>query len=270
MAEIVRSIFPDTLLYVVIRNTELMKNIFYSMFDTVMESVGEDAKSLFDVNIAVVGPTGVGKTSTCNALLGTNWAIGHTRATTRDIQKKQLILNENGEDIETNIYLTDFPGLGESLDQDKIYLPLYKEHLGNYDAIIWILSANERQIAFVQHYCNELMSEVQDFENKIIIGLNKVDLVEPMEWGRKEPNFPSPKQLENIEARANDVLTRFSEPLSKCKLQEVQIIPYTAKHNWRIWKLFEALNKRTRGGKKMSLMRFARPQKWTPDSKSDT
>lgn len=241
-----------------------MKDILFKMFDSIVSGLSDEAKNALRVNIAIVGATGVGKTSTCNSLLGTEWEVGHSKATTRDLQTKQLILIEKSESIETNIYLTDFPGLGESLEKDDVYIPIYKNELGKFDAIIWILSANERQLASVQSYFNDLVAVIPDFAEKLVVGLNKSDLVEPMKWGRDKKNFPSSDQLQNIESRVQDVFEKFQESQSSCHLIKDQIVAYTAKHDWRIWKLFEVLNDRIKGGKKMSLVRFARPQKWKP------
>lgn len=241
-----------------------MKRALFKIFDSVMDHLGDDTLAMFDVHIAMVGATGVGKTTSCNALLGSNWNVGHTTATTRDLQSDQLILDDNGKSVPTNIYVTDFPGLGESLSRDAEYLPLYKEHLPRFDAVVWVMAANDRQMAATQQYLNALSEAVPELASKLIIALNKADLVEPMEWAKDQPNLPSDTQMANIEARVHDVVARLNEECCKCRLPEAQVVAFTAKYNWRVWKVFEILNTVLKGGKKMSLVRFARPQQWSP------
>ncbi|MBL1209151.1 GTPase [Geminocystis sp. GBBB08] len=103
--------------------------ILFDIFDKVINLLPDQAQEELSVKIAVIGVTGVGKTTTCNALLGTTWKTSHTEATTRELQVKQLILDENGKEIPTNVYITDFPGLGESLSRDQEYLSLYRTYL---------------------------------------------------------------------------------------------------------------------------------------------
>ncbi|NET73433.1 MAG: hypothetical protein F6K62_21600, partial [Sphaerospermopsis sp. SIO1G2] len=75
-------------------NRDLLQDIFSNLFDTALSIVPDEAAELIAVKIAIIGATGVGKTTTCNVLLGTNWETSHTTATTRQLQEKRLIVND--------------------------------------------------------------------------------------------------------------------------------------------------------------------------------
>jgi predicted GTPase len=235
----------------------------FSLFDSVSANLSEEDRAKLVVNVAVFGVTGVGKTLTCNVLLGTKWKVGHTEATTSEIWNKTLQIERDGKLVDTNIHITDFPGLGESLDADKKYLPLYLSRIQSFDAILWILSANDRQMAQVQAYCNSFASEYPNFADKLVFGLNKSDLVEPMEWGAGGENLPSNSQEHNIHCRVLDVYKRMNESSSICRVSKERIVAYSSKYKWRIVRLFETLRKAIPRNKTMSLVRFAAPAHWS-------
>lgn len=239
-----------------------IEKAFRSFFDKVLTVLPEQVKEDLKVNIAVIGVTGVGKTTTCNALLGTTWKVGHTEATTRELQAKQLVRVENGQQTLTNVYITDFPGLGESLSRDKEYLALYIENLSKFDIIIWLLPANERQVANIQVYCKEL-EKVDGFTSKIIFGLNKADLVEPMEWGSGGANLPSKEQEYNIEKRVEDFISKMhSEGMNYVTSRRVAA--FSAKYGWRVWEMFEYTRAILQAQKRVSLSRYSQTMEWEP------
>ena len=242
-----------------------MLDKIFNLFDYVSDNLSEEERAKLAINVAVFGVTGVGKTSTCNVLLGTNWKVGHTKATTSETCTKTLQLVRKGELTDTNIRITDFPGLGESLSADKKYLPLYMSSIQSFDAILWILSANDRQISQIQEYCNQFVNNYPDFENKLVIGMNKADLVEPTEWGIGGKNLPSRIQEENIMLRETDVYQRMNEELSDCHVSREKVVAFSSKYKWRIIKLFEALRKTLPQEKTMSLIRFAKPSNWSSE-----
>jgi uncharacterized protein len=239
-----------------------VEQLLFGLYDKVLPMLPDQAKEELCVNMAMIGVTGVGKTSTCNALLGTTWKVGHTEATTRELQVKQLILQENGQESPTNVYITDFPGLGESLSRDREYLSLYKENLPKFDAIIWLLPANDRQLSLIQMYCKEFET-VEGFASKVIFGLNKADLVEPMEWGVGGANLPSQEQEANIQKRVEDFIQKMqAEGIDYITPQ--QVASFSAKYGWRIWEMFAHTRAILQAQKRVSLSRYGRPMEWQP------
>jgi predicted GTPase len=244
------------------RKSSKIQYAFFRLFDSALSAVPQEAADLLRVDIAVIGVTGVGKTSTCNALLGTNWAVGHTKATTRDMHEKQLVLNDAGKEISTNVSITDFPGLGETLTRDSEYVPLHLEHLPRFDAIIWLLPANDRQLSLIQMFCKQF-ADLDGFQDRIIFGLNKADLVEPMEWAKTGANLPSHEQEANIAERVTDFVTKMqSEGLAF--VTKERVVPFSAKHAWRVWEMFASVRGVLPGAKCLSFSRYGRPAEWEP------
>src|SRR5437763_13171034 len=92
----------------------------------------EDADKVFDeftkrviaeleypTHIAVIGKTGVGKTSTINSLFGTDWKISHVRAATKE---EQVFIYEGGRG---RLKISDLPGFAEDIDTEERYRKIY-------------------------------------------------------------------------------------------------------------------------------------------------
>ena len=131
--------------------------------------------------IAVIGYTGVGKTSTLNALFNANLAISHTHAQTQTEQALDIKLqNIHAEKGLLRVY--DMPGLGESIFMQAQHLVTYKRVLLEADVAIWILEAHDRSISYIQEH---LKKDIQQINPKllknIVFALNKVDLIHPGE-----------------------------------------------------------------------------------------
>jgi predicted GTPase len=79
--------------------------------------------------IGLLGKTGVGKSSLCNALFGAEVArIDDVRACTRDVAKFLVSLSEK-----QGIVLVDVPGIGETTARDAEYAGLYKQLIPQLD-----------------------------------------------------------------------------------------------------------------------------------------
>jgi hypothetical protein len=245
---------------------QTMKRLLFNVFDQVLDALPQGIReSQFSVRVVIAGCTGVGKSSTANALLGTNWKVGHVRATTREIEAKQLVLVEDGVETPSNIEVIDVPGLGESIARDREYIPIYVELLKTCDAMIWLQSANERQMTSTQIYLNKLVTALPDLASRTVIGLNKADLVEPMGWCFTT-SLPNESQERNIHHRVDDVFGHLQATESLCKIPQERIVAFSAKYGWRVWSALSALNDTLKGGKKMSLLRFGRSKRWVFNS----
>ena len=92
--------------------------------------------------IGIMGKTGVGKSSLCNALFRSEvCAVNAVEACTRSPQRIRLRFGSH--------YLTliDLPGVGESQCRDGEYRKLYRELMPELDMVIWVLKADDRAYA---------------------------------------------------------------------------------------------------------------------------
>lgn len=183
-------------------------------------------------HIAVIGKTGVGKTSTINALFGTDWTISHVRAATK---KEQIFLyaGERGR-----LKISDLPGFGEDIETEKQYLELYRRVLMQCDVALLVLRADSRDMLDVQKMLKDVVGKkLKSLSRRIVVGLNQVDLVQPGRW-LDSPNIPSSEQEESI----GKIIKERKKSISKvCNIASSQIIAYSATKRYRLVQLFEAM-----------------------------
>jgi predicted GTPase len=183
--------------------------------------------------ICVIGLSGVGKSSTINAMFGANRTVSATiRGTTRFDADTYEIASTRVAGLALNCRLRvyDAVGLGEDIDLDANYLRRYKTHLPKCDIALWIVAARNRALALDQSYLQQLAKVLPN----LVIGLNQVDLVEPLNWNAAA-NLPSREQQAAITQIAADrklKLTRYA------RQGEVAVIPYSAVHYYNLQSLY--------------------------------
>jgi predicted GTPase len=184
--------------------------------------------------IGLVGVSGVGKSSTINSLFRTSLATSDTVACTKEFSYNAVETTvSKGEYTRTALlHVVDAPGLGEDVRRDPDYLAMYEEHLPRCDVILWVLTARNRAVALDQMYLRQL----NRFHERIVFGLNQVDLVEPMDWDQSI-NLPSRRQLENLDV----IVADRSEKLRSVLGREVRVIPYSARCRYNLPVLFSAV-----------------------------
>jgi predicted GTPase len=201
--------------------------------------------------IGIVGVSGVGKSSTINSLFKTDLATSATVARTKEFEDVDLSVRFNlapadpaqrpaetpsrpESDVRPRVRLrvVDAPGLGEDIALDHGYLDLYRENLDRCDAVLWVMSARNRALALDQMYLQQL----SEFHDKIVFGLNQVDLVEPMEW-REHYNIPSREQDDNIRIIGRDRLRHLASVLRR----EPVLIAYSSRTGYHLEHLFTAM-----------------------------
>ncbi|MEC3905133.1 GTPase, partial [Leclercia adecarboxylata] len=91
--------------------------------------------------IGIMGKTGAGKSSLCNALFrSTVSAVSHTTACTREPQRFTLQAGER------QVTLIDLPGVGESPERDEEYQALYQRLWPELDLVLWLIKADDRAL----------------------------------------------------------------------------------------------------------------------------
>ena len=180
--------------------------------------------------IALIGETGVGKTSTINALFGKGLEISHTRACT---QIETEVVGERGRPVR----VFDMPGLGEDLDADERHFDTYRRVLREVDVAVWIVKADNRAMTNVQRALDRLMKDGTLDAKKLVVALNQVDLLQPGTWD-PEINLPSAEQEETIKQRRNDIVEKMRKVVD---VPDRQVVAYSARTFYNLEALFEAL-----------------------------
>ncbi|MEY3221659.1 MAG: GTPase Era [Cyanobacteriota bacterium] len=186
---------------------------------------------------AFIGETGVGKSSTLNALFNAGVEVSHTEACTQAPNLIEIPLSEI-QGTKGSLIFYDMPGLGESRLKQKEHISLYEKVLKDVDVALWILDAQDRAIASVQQYLEtDLKSLDPRLLERMVIALNKVDLLHPGDW-YSSANIPSGEQEKNINGRIKDVENKIREVLPNW---QGKIVGYSANRRYKLPQLFDAI-----------------------------
>ena len=163
------------------------------------------------VNLMIVGPTGVGKSETINALFGSKMtkSAGGMETVTQTISKYRL---------DDNITIWDSPGLGDDGDMDVIHTKSIIKKLNEVDAnknplidiVIVIIDGSSRDLGTAYRMIIDvIMPHITDHE-RILIAMNKIDLIEVDEWNR-EKNEPKESLIIKLDDRIGVLKNRIME-----------------------------------------------------------
>lgn len=160
------------------------------------------------LNILLIGGTGVGKSSTINAIYGANRVkVGTSaRPQTQEIEQCQ---------ISKNITLYDSPGLGEGSEKDKQHMEKIHKLLtdtdenGNakIDLVLVITDATVKGLGQEYETIKYLLKTLGD-SKRILIGLNKCDCAVSERYFDRENNKLSKEQEQFLREKVADLQTR--------------------------------------------------------------
>lgn len=170
--------------------------------------------------VAVMGQTGVGKSSLLNACFGTDLKTDPVRPCTREVSEPVKVRNEQGHEL----WFYDLPGVGESEHADAGYLDMYLHKLVEADVVLWLIHADSRSVEFDRQCRDLLFSRLPTDEraavvNKVTYVLSKADLIFPPPWvcGREGDvgHFvPHPRTAKLLEAKDDYIAEVLLHPLA--------------------------------------------------------
>ncbi|MGA5656824.1 GTPase family protein [Rahnella contaminans] len=179
--------------------------------------------------IGIMGKTGVGKSSLCNALFRSEvCAVNAVEACTRQPQRVRLRFGSH--------YLTliDLPGVGESQCRDGEYRKLYRELMPQLDMVLWVLKADDRAYAVEEQFYQGVFAQYSGPLPPVLWILNQVDKTEPAELWNWSSAQPSALQAERIVQKIHLVARQLG-------IAEADILPVSVRGRYRLSRLVEAM-----------------------------
>lgn len=179
--------------------------------------------------IGIMGKTGAGKSSLCNALFRSEvCAVNAVEACTREPQRVRLRFGQH------YLTLVDLPGVGESLDRDDEYRELYREQLPKLDMVLWVLKADDRAFSVEETFYQFIQARCGNTMPPVLWVLNQVDKVEPSEQWNRHTAMPSPGQLEHIKRKQQAVASQLG-------IQKDAVIPVSVKGRYHLAQIVEQM-----------------------------
>lgn len=165
------------------------------------------------INLMITGATGVGKSSTINALFGEEVAkVGvSVDPETMTISKYEL----------KNLVIWDTPGLGDSVEKDKVHAQNIIKKLretdrnGNLliDLVLVILEGGSRDMGTSRELIRSVIMPNlgPSKENRILVAINQADQAMKGHYWNEEENRPEPKLEAFLEDKVESVKKRIYE-----------------------------------------------------------
>lgn len=126
--------------------------------------------------IGIMGKSGAGKSSLCNALFASEVSpVSDVAACTREPLRFRLQVGD------CYMTLMDLPGVGESSTRDTEYAALYREQLSRLDLVLWLIKADDRALAVDEHFYHQVIGEA--YRHKVLFVISQSDKAEPTSGG---------------------------------------------------------------------------------------
>ncbi|MBN3949058.1 MAG: 50S ribosome-binding GTPase [Nostoc sp. NMS7] len=211
----------------------------------------------YEPKIGILGKTGVGKSSLCNALFGEYVApISHVESCTREAQEYSIRFGSG------NIQLVDLPGIGESRERDIEYKALYSKQLPELDVVLWVLKADDRAFSSDEEFYHNVIKPHLVQGKPFIIVLNQIDKVDPSwDWDRKNC-IPGHEQQENIDAKIKFVAQIFG-------IDSKTVIPVSSAGKYNLITLVETITYAIPKEKKVSFVNAVKDENRSEKSKEE-
>lgn len=136
--------------------------------------------------IGIMGKTGAGKSSLCNALFqGEVTPVSNVEPCTRDVLRFRLSHGHH------SLMIVDLPGVGENEKRDEEYSALYRRTLPELDLVLWVIKTDDRALSVDERFYRKVM---QDYQKRVLFVVNQADKAEPCHQWNAASNTPSHSQ----------------------------------------------------------------------------
>ncbi|MEV7967911.1 GTPase [Sphaerisporangium sp. NPDC088356] len=176
-----------------------------------------DVEANRPLSVAIMGQTGVGKSSLLNALFGTQLPVGDLKPVTREPHAISVPGNSGHM-----LTFWDMPGMGESAGADLAYRSMYLDRLSESDVVIWAVHADSRSTAEETRHLDRILKGAgpelrREVVSKLTFVLTKADMLTPPPWifdmrGRHGSFVPSPALAARLQRKADYVEKTVIEP----------------------------------------------------------
>lgn len=189
-----------------------MKNYRVQIIESKIRSAG-----FRPLDILLVGATGVGKSSTLNAIFGRKIAKVGKGVDPETMQVVHYKLNDS-------LRIWDSPGLGDGVASDKIHAKTITDNLcqtythddgqwGFIDLVLVILDGSSRDMGTSYRLLEQvILKNIQP--ERVIVGINKADMAMSGRSWNRTTNKPEEKLLHFLKDKAASTQNRLYEATS--------------------------------------------------------
>lgn len=204
---------------------------------------GVDVPDVDEGVLGVVGISGSGKSATVAAL------FHRERAWRRPAEPPPgaAVLRSARPSRVVRLRVVDAVDMGQDTVRDAEHLAMYERALPACHAIVWVLAARNRALALDRGY----LARLAPFADRMVFGLNQVDLVEPRDWDTRR-NVPSERQA----TRIADIAEHRRGVLGEVLGRNVLVWPYSARTGYGSAELLAAILRRCPDNRRELLCRL--------------
>jgi small GTP-binding protein len=199
--------------------------------------------------VGVMGKTGAGKSSLCNALFGQKTAeVDDIAACTRYPQEITLSYKQG-----KGLALIDMPGVGESEARDRDYSDLYRSMLPELDLVLWLIKAEDRALSIDQRFYQRIvLPYLKQHDVPLLIVVSQSDKIEPCREWHEASKQPGALQQQHLQGKRALLSRLFNLPLSR-------ICAVSAEYGYGLIELVEKIVITLPAEKKWSITRETKP-----------
>lgn len=216
-------------------------------FTSYLAEVGKhtnDAINAQPVDVAIVGATGCGKSSTINCLTGTRIAKASDGADPETMEIRAYYFNRA-------LRLWDTPGLGDSPEKDKRHFEKIRQLLQNKYETFWmdyrlidkallIIDGGQRELHSTINVLNKLIIPTLGAD-RVILAVNQADRAMKGRYWDQKNRSANPELINFLKQQAKDLQQRLQDSTG-CKLPRP--LYYSATARFQVDELLGSVRKR--------------------------